>query len=64
MKKPKQEAQIFSATASMNSQTIHIKHAIFSTFHRVLNDLKVSETASIIMILIEFIQLISMTIND
>ncbi len=41
-----------------------LKFALFSTFHRVLNDIIVSEGTAKALIILQVVQLIAMIIND
>ena len=41
-----------------------VKFALFSTFHRVLNDIIVSEGTAKFLIILQVVQLIAMIMND
>ena len=42
----------------------HLKHSLFSTFHRVLDELTISVTRARILMIIQFMQLSAIIIND
>ena len=41
-----------------------LKHTLFLTFHRILNDANMPERLSQILIIFQFLQLVSMVVND
>ena len=41
-----------------------VKHAVFSTFHRILDDLMITETTAKALIIFQIIQLLAITVNQ